>query len=188
MLSSSAKGTVFLVVGPSGAGKDTLLDGARSALSASGQYHFARRTITRSHQASGENHVEVSPAEFDRLAALNTFALQWGAHNLQYGIPHTEFAPLRSGVHVVANGSRGVLDEARAKFSNVVIVSVIVPTPVLRSRLQARGREDAADIEQRLARAEALEVTGPDVRQVVNDDSVDEGVARFLDVLGCVTA
>jgi len=177
-------GTLFLVVGPSGAGKDTLLDGARAALTGDLRYHFARRSITRPADAGGEVHTAVSVAEFERLKAGGAFALDWGAHDLRYGIPHTEIAPLASGLHVIANVSRGVLEGARAAFSPVIVVSIIVPPEVLRARLEARGRETAADIERRLARASALEVSGPDVRKVVNDGTVAQGVARFLDALG----
>jgi phosphonate metabolism protein PhnN/1,5-bisphosphokinase (PRPP-forming) len=183
MPSASAHGTLFLVVGPSGAGKDTLLDGARDALAGDQRYHFARRTITRPADAGGEAHAEVSPAEFARLKVAGAFALDWGAHDLRYGIALTETAPLAHGRHVIANASRGILDEARAAFAPVIIVSVIVPPDVLRARLEARGREIAADIDRRLARAAALEVIGPDVRYVMNDGTVAAGVASFLDVL-----
>jgi phosphonate metabolism protein PhnN/1,5-bisphosphokinase (PRPP-forming) len=179
----AAPGTLFLVVGPSGAGKDTLLDGARDALASDQRYHFARRTITRPADAGGEMHVEVSLTKFARLKAAGAFALDWGAHELRYGIASSETAPLANSQHVIANVSRGILDTARAAFAPVIVVSVIVPPDVLRARLEARGRETAADIERRLARAAALEVIGPDVRYVMNDGTVAAGVAGFLDVL-----
>ena len=94
-----------------------------------------------------------------------------------------ETAPLANGRHVIANVSRGILDAARAACAPAIVVSVIVPPNVLRARLEARGRETAADIERRLARAAALEVIGPDVRYVMNDGTVAAGVASFLDVL-----
>ena len=177
-------GTLFLVVGPSGAGKDTLLDGARAALHGNKRYRFAHRTITRPEDAGGEVHTAVSVAEFKRLRAADAFALHWGAHGLFYGIPRSETDALRHGTHVIANVSRGILDQARAVFQPVIVISVIVPPDVLRARLEARGRESAADIERRLARAAALEVTGPDVRHIVNDGAIEQGVARFLDAIG----
>jgi ribose 1,5-bisphosphokinase len=177
-------GRLFLVVGPSGAGKDTLLDGARTALAGDRRYHFTRRTITRPADAGGEAHEAVSPAKFAKLAAAGHFALSWEAHDLHYGIPTSELSPMADGVNVIANASRGVLDEARSRFAPLRIISVIVPPEVLRARLEARGREDAAAIDRRLARAAALEVTGPDVLYVRNDGTPEQGVARFLDALG----
>lgn len=176
-------GTLFLVVGPSGAGKDTLLDGARAALADDRRYHFARRVITRPEDAGGEAHDAVSPATFAEMEAAGAFTLAWGAHDLRYGIRRTTTERLASGQHVVANVSRGVLDQARAAFPSVRVVSVSVPEEALRARLEARGREDAADIDRRLARASALAVAGPDVRTVVNDGTVAVGVASFLKAL-----
>ena len=184
MTSPAARGTLFLAVGPSGAGKDTLLDGARAVLADDPRYRFARRTITRPADAGGEAHEAVSVPAFERLSEAGAFALEWGAHDLRYGIPKAELAPLADGVGVVANVSRGIVDAARARFAPVRVVSIVVPAAVLRARLEARGREDAAAIARRLARAAAPAVTGPDVVCLQNDGTPAAGIARFLDAIG----
>ena len=165
---------LILVVGPSGAGKDTLLDAAREALP---EVRFVRRVITRPADAGGEAHEAVTDAEFDRRA----FALQWGAHGLRYGVPADIADDLAAGRVVIANVSRGVILDAAAKFP-VHVVEVTAPANVLAARLAARGRESAADVAARVARSVPLP-DGVAVTRVMNDGSVADGIARFLSAI-----
>ena len=80
-------GSLVLVVGPSGAGKDSVLNGARAALADDDDFVFVRRTITRTSGAGGEDNVEVTPEAFAAAKATGAFALSWRAHDLDYGIP-----------------------------------------------------------------------------------------------------
>jgi phosphonate metabolism protein PhnN/1,5-bisphosphokinase (PRPP-forming) len=93
---------LILVVGPSGAGKDTLLTAAREALRQDARFHFAQRVITRPTDAGGEEHQAITEQEF----AARDFALQWQAHGLRYGIPADV---IDSRDVVVANVSRTVV-------------------------------------------------------------------------------
>ena len=162
---------LILVVGPSGAGKDTLLDGARKALPA---VRFVRRVITRPADAGGEDHEAVSVVEFER----RSFALQWRAHGLQYGIPADIGDDLARGAVVVANVSRGAIAEAASKFP-VHVIEITAPPKVLAARLAARGRESAADVAARLVRAVALP-DGVRVTRVMNDGAVSDGIAHLV--------
>ena len=178
------RGTLFLVVGPSGAGKDTLLDAARARLAGDSRFFFPARTITRPTDAGNEAHNAVTDAEFSPLSAAGGFLLEWKAHNLSYGIPIAAAEALNAGRHTVVNVSRSVLDIARRRFQPVQIVSIVVPVQILRTRLAERGRELADDIEHRVMRAAAFNVAGPDVTIVQNDSTIDVALTRFLGALG----
>jgi len=165
---------LVLVVGPSGAGKDTLLDAARRALADDSRFHFVRRVITRPADAGGETHEAVTDEEFTR----RDYALQWRAHGLRYGIP---VEVIEAGPVVVANVSRTVLCEAAERFL-VRVIEVTAPAETLAVRLGARGREGSADVAARLARSIELPAHIP-FETVLNDSSLEEGVARFLAAL-----
>jgi ribose 1,5-bisphosphokinase len=168
---------LVLVVGPSGAGKDTLLNAARRALAGDPRFRFVRRVITRPADPAGEDHEPVTEAEF----TVRDFALQWQAHGLCYGIPADIADDLASGAVVVANVSRAVIAEAATRFP-VRVIEVTAPPRMLAERLAVRGRETAADIAARLARAVPL----PEhvvVETVLNDTTPETGIERFLAAL-----
>ncbi|KIC12591.1 ribose-phosphate pyrophosphokinase [Leisingera sp. ANG-M1] len=150
MTGAAEKGPVIAVVGPSGVGKDSLM----SALAVScPQLRLMRRVITRAPEAGGEDYQAVSEAEFSALAESGVFALHWQAHGLHYGIPR-DIEKLREGSSgVLVNLSRAVLLEAQDVFGDFIVLSVTARPEVLAERLSSRGREDAEEVQRRLARA-----------------------------------
>lgn len=177
-------GTLFLIVGPSGVGKDTLIDGAKAVLAANASFYFPQRFITRPQDAGGEDHLAIEPAEFEAKRLKGEFVLHWRAHGLSYGVAADIVARLEQGQHVVVNVSRTILDEARHRFSPLVVVTITAPSEIIERRLVARGRETASEIAERIARAASYDVSGADVVQLNNDDTLDAGVARLLEILG----
>ena len=146
-----ASGKFFFVVGPSGAGKDSLIDGARQQLDPA-QFIFAKRTITRPADSGGEAHQACTQSEFDQLEQQGKFLITWQAHNLSYGLPSVLLDALATGQHVIANGSRAMVAELNARVPHLVVVEIGAPTEILAQRLAQRGRESAGDVAKRLAR------------------------------------
>lgn len=175
-----AAGRLVLVVGPSGVGKDTLLEGARAALIGDQSVVFPRRVITRPAELGGEDYVSVDGAAFATMAAAGAFALSWTAHDLAYGVPAEIDQDLAAGRTVVVNVSRQVLDAARQRYPRVTVVSITADPARLADRLRRRGRESEAEIAARLARASAIEVQGDDVVPLQNDGTPEEGAAQLL--------
>ncbi|MEQ9345932.1 MAG: phosphonate metabolism protein/1,5-bisphosphokinase (PRPP-forming) PhnN [Thalassospira sp.] len=178
-------GLLVLVVGPSGVGKDTLLDAARDRLSNAPHICFPRRCITRPAGAIGEAHIPVRPEDFGQMARQGAFLLSWKAHSLCYGIPRHVQDDVASGKTVIVNVSRSVIDDAHSLVgrNNVRVVSIRANIDVLRQRLHARGREDALDIERRLARASAYHVDGDNIVHVDNDGDLETGITRFIEAI-----
>ena len=176
-------GRLFAIVGPSGAGKDTLMQAAKAARP---DLHLVRRVITRPSEAGGEDFEGVTEAEFARRKASGAFVLDWQAHGLSYGIPISVERAIAEGRNVLFNGSRAMLGDAWQAFPGLSVVHVTAPVPVLADRLAARGRESRADIAQRLARVTYEIPYGLPVRTVENGGALDQAVADFLAALAPV--
>lgn len=177
-------GALVLVVGPSGAGKDSVLDRVKARLSGNPRFLFAKRLITRPADAGGEDHEPISEDDFSALEQAQGFLLGWRAHGLGYGLPIALQSELEKGRVVVANVSRTVIEEARAKFpGRVHVVVITAPRDVLAERLAKRGRETAEDIRERLARAPEFLVGGPGVVEIVNDGPITQAGDAFAEFL-----
>ena len=171
-------GNFFFVVGPSGAGKDSLLSGVQPLLPP-GQFIFARRVITREAVAHTEVHDSCSEAEFLAREKNGDFLITWQAHGLMYGLPASLLDAIASGMHVIANGSRNMIEPLQRKVSSLKVIEVNAPLDVLRARLNSRSRESPEEIERRLQRASLALPSGVPSVRVMNDLSLDIGVSRL---------
>lgn len=145
-------GRLVLIVGPSGAGKDTLIDLAREVCADDSNVVFARRVVTRESSVF-ENNVQVTPEAFGIARAAGEFAVDWEAHGLCYALPRGIDDEIRDGRCVVANISRAVVPRLRSAYANVTVVLITAPPEVLAARLVARGRASDGPIGERLNRA-----------------------------------
>jgi ribose 1,5-bisphosphokinase len=173
---------IFAIVGPSGAGKDTLI---RGAMAARPDLRLVHRVITRPADAGGEDFEGVSADDFRIRRDRGDFALHWEAHGLSYGIPN---AQLDAHGDVIFNGSRAALPLAVRAFPGLNIILITAPIAVLADRLAQRGREIASDIHARLTRARFEMPTGIAYRTIYNDGTPEDGIARLLAALQPISA
>ncbi len=172
------RGTLFLVVGPSGAGKDSLIC---EACRKRPDLYLMPRTITR--PAEADEHTAVSEEKFAELKRDYAFSLSWDANGLRYGISRDMEARLEAGQSVIVNGSRSIVGDVLEKFDPTRVIYVTARLDVLSRRLRDRGRESGDEIDIRMARAGRSVPVGPDVIKIDNSDSFDESLAVFLEAL-----
>jgi ribose 1,5-bisphosphokinase len=153
-------GRLILVVGPSGAGKDTLLGLAKAGCAEDRSIVFPRRVVTRE-ASSAEDNVQLSPDDFRQALARGDFAMHWEAHGHCYGLPREIDHDIRAGRSVVVNASRTVIDAARRTYANVTVIAITAPPEVLAERLKMRSRGSDGRVEDRLSRT--VDATAPDV-------------------------
>ena len=178
-------GRLVYVIGPSGAGKDSIIAYARGRLGATEAAPvFARRHITRPAGSGGEDHIPIAPEEFARASAAGRFALHWRGNGHGYGIGGEIDDWLAGGRHVVVNGSRAHLDAAAGRYAALLPVLIEIDPAVLRQRLAARGRETTEEIEARIARAAAFGAVGhPALVALPNNGALSEAGEAFLALL-----
>jgi ribose 1,5-bisphosphokinase len=172
------KGRLYYVMGSSGVGKDSVLTWVRSH-GVSHDVLCAHRYITRPADAGAENHVALSEAEFLLRAERGLFALTWQAHGLHYGIGREIQHWLERGAQVLVNGSRDAYPQARERFPTLQPVVITANRATIAIRLAARGRENDADIAERLARRDAYQAPA-DALVIQNDGSISDAGATLL--------
>ena len=176
-------GALVLVVGPSGAGKDTLIGAARAALADDPGFVFARRVITRDAVAALEDHDTIDVAGFTAAKARGDFALDWQAHGLCYGVPATIDTDIAEGRTVVMNGSRRMIGDAQARYPRSLVALVTADPAVRARRLAGRGRETEGEIAARLAHEGAPVPDGIETVRIDNSGDLDTAVAALIRVL-----
>jgi ribose 1,5-bisphosphokinase len=171
-------GRLVLVVGPSGAGKDTLLGLAKAACVEDANIVFARRAITREASVSEDNE-ELSPDSFREALERGAFVVNWEAHGHCYALRSAIDDDIRAGRTVIANVSRTVIGALRRAYADVVVIAITAPPEILAKRLAARGRSSDGKIDQRLGRVVDDDSAIPDVT-IVNMSSAEYHARQLL--------
>ncbi|MEO1701316.1 MAG: phosphonate metabolism protein/1,5-bisphosphokinase (PRPP-forming) PhnN [Pseudomonadota bacterium] len=175
-------GVLFVVTGPSGSGKDSLINWLRPHFAEDQDIVFVRRVITRD-DGGNEEHDCVSRDHFEAQRAAGAYAVTWEAHGLNYGIPASVLAHTVSGGHAIMNGSRRALPAIAEVFKDLQVINLRVAPDILAARLLARGRESAEQISTRLARQAGTIPTGIMVTELDNSGDIAETGQAALDII-----
>ncbi|TIU68123.1 MAG: phosphonate metabolism protein/1,5-bisphosphokinase (PRPP-forming) PhnN [Mesorhizobium sp.] len=175
-------GVFVAVVGPSGAGKDTVIGYARALFADETRLEFVRRVITRPSDTTSEDHDTLADAAFVEAQADGAFAISWEAHGLRYGIPAEVDWSVANGRVAIANVSR-TIPALRDRYANLAVVEITASPEILAERLAMRGRESRGEVLARLARSANVALSGPGVTSIDNSGLREAAGERFADVL-----
>lgn len=179
------KGRLFILSGPSGSGKDTVLAGVFERCP---EIAFSISSITRPMRAGereGEKYHFISRAEFEEMIAADALL----EHNVfvgnYYGTPRepVERCIAAGGdmiVEVDVNGAAQI----RKKMPEAVSIFIMPPSlEVLRDRLSRRGTESAELVEERLASAVGEIARAGEYDYIVVNEALDRAVADVITVI-----
>lgn len=151
---SSKSGTLFLLIGNSGSGKDSLINWVFENWPSNVQAPIIpTRIITRPPSPETEEFDSISEDKFQDLSKAGAFTLQWKSYNIYYGVKAEIEDSIAQGRSVLVNVSRQIVEETRSRLPNVCAIFVKVPLHITEARIRDRGREEGADLEERLERA-----------------------------------
>jgi ribose 1,5-bisphosphokinase len=179
---SEGRGVLILVVGPSGAGKDTLIRAAKQHFAGCDRVVFPRRIASRPPDGDEDN-IFIESQAHDRLDGDGAFALRWSAHGLSYAIPRGIEVDLAHGACVVCNVSRTVVAQARERYATHVVAVTAAPQ-ILAERLALRRRASDGDLASRVRRSVEIAVSADVV--IDNSGPPEVAVGHFVQEIGRV--
>ena len=174
------KGTLFLVIGNSGSGKDSIMTGAIEKYPEDMKECFlTKRYITRPPSEFEDNYT-ITEDKFKEMDKEGKFALKWHIYHLHYGVPVEIDEWLEKGHPVFVNVSRTIIPEARKLYENLKVIFIEVPYEITLKRVKKRGREKGELLEERIKRAKTHQKF-PDADFVVdNSGDLEDAIDQFL--------
>ena len=173
-------GWLILIVGNSGSGKDSIMNGVKEKFpSDSKMLYLAQRFITRRPSDTEDNFV-VTPEDFKKMSLQGKFALEWHIYGLDYGVPIDIDDWLEDGHIVLVNVSRTIVKKAREIYKNIKVIFIEVPFEFTLKRIKDRGRESGERLEERIQRARNNQ-SYPDADfNIDNSGDIEDAIDKFL--------
>ncbi len=176
-------GTLFLVVGNSGSGKDSIIKAVLERYPSDlKSIRLTQRYITRP-PSEDEDNISISPEEFREMSKQGKFALEWHIYGLDYGVPIEIDSWLKKGHPVLVNVSRTIVKKACEIYRNLKIIFIEVPFEITLKRLKARARESGKRLEERIERAKKNQKFSDADFIVDNSEELENAINQFLNYL-----
>jgi guanylate kinase len=178
-------GLLFVMVGPAGAGKNTVMKGAIRALPGLRQLPTATTRAARANEQEGREHLFISEEQFHTLREQGRLLEHQVVHGNWYGIARDPLeSAMRAGEMLIADIDMYGAQAARAAFPrNTVLVFVAPPSiPLLTSRMNERGESDV-QIARRMLRVGQELAFAPECDDVIVNDSLEHATQLLLDII-----
>ncbi len=176
---------VFVITGPSGVGKGTLIRGLMERLPGLELSVSATTRAPRPGEGDGVDYHFLSAEEFERRVAQNEFVEHADYAGRRYGTLRSELEDrVRAGVPVVLEIEVQGARQVRSAMPEAVQVFIAPPSlQALRTRLIGRGTDDPETVERRLRVAEQELAAQPEFGHVVVNDRLDEALERLTEIV-----
>jgi guanylate kinase len=176
---------VFVITGPSGVGKGTLIRGLMERIP---ELELSVSATTRGPRPGEEDGVDyhfLTPEEFDRRIAEEDFVEHADYAGRRYGTLRSELdRRVSEGVPVVLEIEVQGARQVRAAMPEAVQVFIAPPSlAALRTRLVGRGTDDQQEVARRLEVAEQELTAQPEFGHVVVNDRLDEALDRLVAIV-----
>jgi guanylate kinase len=177
---------VFVITGPSGVGKGTLIRGLMERIPELELSVSATTRGPRPGEQDGVDYHFLTPEEFDRRIEEGDFVEHADYAGRRYGTLRSELdRRVSEGVPVVLEIEVQGARQVRAAMPEAVQVFIAPPSlAALRTRLVGRGTDDQQEVSRRLEVAEQELTAQPEFAHVVVNDRLDEALDRLVAIVG----
>jgi guanylate kinase len=176
---------VFVITGPSGVGKGTLIRGLRERLPELELSVSATTRAPRPGERDGVDYHFLAPEEFERRVANGEFVEHATYSGNRYGTLRTELEQrLRAGIPVVLEIEVQGARQVRQAMRDAVAVFIAPPSlDALRARLVGRGTDTPEQMEERIRTAARELEAQAEFAHVVVNDRLEDATERLVEIV-----